>query len=185
MRGKEMKGQMEPGKMGLYVTLLAFFVGIMIIFAVGVNINQNVRNNVYEATQTITNQTITIDNTTNNTAIFLISGRVNSITTVSNQTLVFTSGNYSIQHGDISDSILVTLSCASCKNFAAGQGSGNALNVTYSVSPEGTAFNAVQNATVGINNNQSGSIGTVIGASIVIMIIFGVIFMITRGRREE
>ena len=149
------------------------FVVIGVALGIGANITGQVETSVKSAPTTVTNQSLTFSN---NTFVSLTNTLIASITSVSNDSVVFTSGNYTLIASNDNSGINVSLHCPAC-------GGPGALNVTYVANEKTTASLSAANATSGIG--QVGSWLPTIGLIVAAAVIIGILFSSFYGRRSE
>jgi hypothetical protein len=167
--------------LSLIVVGALFLVATGIVLAVGSQVTDDVRGGLL-LSERVTNQTITF---TNNTVHVISGSQVTSIVSLSNFTQVYNSGNFTLTAGQDASSLLIVIRCGTCT------GVGATLNVTYDVNSKTLASLAANNATSGLGSFQLESVGTTLGAAIIVVIVFSVLSVFAmrsrgggRGRGE-
>ena len=161
--------------MVLTISVLLVVAGLAV--AVGAAVTGGMRPSLLSS-EIITNQSITISGATNNTAILLTNTEVTGINQLTNGSLIFNSGNYTLTSGQDASYITPVIRGT---NFTLDS---TAFNVSYTALQKTRASLVLTNATVGLGQMQLPSIGTVAGAAAILAIIFGTIAGVMVGRRN-
>lgn len=154
----------------LYVGIFVL-VGGGILMALGANVTEQVRTSLLTG-ETITNETIVIDGSTNNTAISLDTNtQVTSIVIISNLTTTIPSNFYTLSSNEDGATVTPVLP----NNYTVALPN---WNVTYSQLHKTQGALSAANATTGVGqfSAQLPLVGIVIGITAVILILFSYLF---------